>query len=268
MESKTGWSIIFNIVSYLVLGGFIALAVLAVLEYIESTNYMNIKVYGAAGALVAFIAMRIFLNIDKNIRITADNSYDILMLLERYVKAANINTDCLSKKDLKDAVKKDKMIRKLEAKRDILSDVVLDDEVADESKRGKVASIAIPAAGLGDRYTFEEWKKNLEGRIVCKKCGSPVLVLNSNVGMPVLYCAKAAAKGACDNKYITANNFASQFLKWYNLAYDKRVKEFDFDEFNKSVGKVVLNDGAVTISGKDAVSYAPNGNIKKRNIDI
>ncbi len=274
MESKAGWSTIFNIISYLVLGGFIALAVLAVLEYIDSGSYFNIKVYGTAGALAIFVSMRILLNISRNVRITADNTYDILVLVERYVKAANINTDCLSKKDLKAAVKKKKIVEKMEEKRDIMSDVVMDDEDdAEQSKakagKTKVAPIAVPASqSLGDKYTLDDWKKNMEGRIVCKKCGSPVIVLNSNVGIPVLYCSKAASKGDCDNKYITANAFAAQFLKWYNLAYDKRVREFDFEDFNKSAGKIVLSDGSVTISGKDSISYAPNGGAKKRGLDL
>lgn len=282
MESKTGWSIIFNIISYIILCGFIALGVLTVMQFIKDgisfpDNFFNnvgfkYMVYGTAGSLIAFILMKIVLNIDKNVRITADNSYDILMLVERYVKSASISTDCLSKKDLKAAVKKDRIVKKMEEKRDILSsDVVIDEEQPDEKIKGKaksVAAVAVPSASLADKYSYEDWKRNLDGRIVCKKCGSPVTVLNSNVGIPVLFCSKAAAKGDCDNKYITANNFAAQFLKWYNLAYDKRVKDFDFDEFNKSVGKVVLSDGTVTISGKDAISYAPNGNGKKKASDI
>lgn len=269
MESKTGWSVIFNIISYLILCGFIALGVLALLEYIDSGSYLNIKIYGTAGALVVFIAMRIILNIDKNVRITADNTYDMLVLIERYVKASNINTEVLSKKDLKIVTKKDKIVKKMEEKRDMLSDLVIDEEtpVAESKAKGKpkaAAPLAVPASALGDKYTLEDWKKNLEGRVVCKQCNSPIIVLNSNVGIPVLYCSKAAAKGECDNKYITANNFAAQFIKWYNLAYDKRAKEFDFEEFNRTVGKVILNDGTAIFSGKDAISYAPNGNTKKK----
>lgn len=267
MESKAGWSTIFNIISYLMLGGFIALAVLAVLEYIDSESYLNYKVYGSAACIVLFVAMRILLNIAKNVRIVADNTYDMLVLIERYVKAADINTECLSKKDLKKFVKQKKILNKMEKKKEVLSDVVVESEAVVEPKpKGKTA---INLTNLNEKYSFEDWKKNLDGRIVCKKCGSPVTVLNSNVGIPVLYCSKAAAKAGCDNKYITVTSFAGQFLKWFNLAFDKRMTDFDFEELNKSAGKIVFGDGSIAITGRDSISYSPNGsNKKKGSIDL
>ncbi|NCA66971.1 MAG: hypothetical protein EOM87_02790 [Clostridia bacterium] len=275
MESKAGWNTIFNIISYLIFCGFIALGVMAVLEYLDTKDYTNYYVYGCGAAFGIFVVLRIALNIARNVRITADNTYDMLVLIERYVKASNINTDCLSKKDLKVAAKKNKIIKKIEEKQDVLSEDVVDEQedVVDVKTKALVKTKPVISAAQNapamDKYTIDDWKKNMEGRMVCKKCGSPVIVLNSNMGIPVLYCSKAAAKAGCDNKYITSNAFILQFLKWYNLAYDKRSREFDFEDFSKSVGKVILSDGGVIFTGKDAISYAPNGNgVKKKGVDL
>ena len=261
MRGKDGMNIIFNILSYLLLAGAIVLMVLALLG--GDLEDWVIKYYsmGAIACGVLFIIMRILLNIARNMRVAADNTYEILSLVEKYIKNKNGKEEAPSKKELRDQKTIEKFVEKAKAKKQPRT-------VVAEKPAPTPAPAPVENKAEYHPLSYMEAKPLFRNKIYCAKCGSPMEVFNTNRGIPVAKCPKVSTH-ECNNPLIRIQQIEKDFVLWYKVSYEKDDYDtFTTKAFVDSVSKVKVNNGAVTFEQLTATKFTPTSGGKKGGIDI
>ncbi len=268
MHGKDGLNVVFNILSFVILGGAIALLVLAFTNKNQAQLSVNYYTLGSIGCAVLFIIMRILLNIARNVRVMTDNTYDLLSLLERYVKNIAANGEPSGKKEKRTQEKLEKMVKKeQERKATLTSNAVSQPAPAPKPTPAPIvittASVPAPTP-----LSYEEAKPLFRGKIFCAKCGSPMQVFNTSKGIPVAKCPKSD-NGDCSNPLIRIDKIEKDFVMWYKVAYEKDdYNAFTTKAFLDSVNRIKVLNGEANFESVVAGTYSPANNVKKSGIDI
>ena len=261
MRGKDGMNIIFNILSFVLLAGGIVLIVLALLGGNGEDWVIKYYAIGAISCGILFIIMRILLNIARNMRVTADNTYEILSLVEKYIKTANGKDEPLSKKELRELKTIEKFKVKAKAKQEPRTTVVEKTVVAPPPA-------PTPKKAEYEPLSYMEAKPLFKNKIYCAKCGSPMEIFNTNRGKPVAKCPKVSTE-ECNNPLIRIEQIEKDFVLWYKVSYEKEDYDaFTTKAFIDSVNRVKVNNGTVTFEQLTATKFTPAGAGKKGRFDI
>lgn len=100
--------------------------------------------------------------------------------------------------------------------------------------------------------SYEDWKKKLDGKIVCGECGGNVRVYRTKSGQIVLSCVKARKEPdkCSSNKKIQIEQLNDRFIAFYNEFFDDDIKSFDFELFNSKIEKTEVVDGEIKFTAK------------------
>lgn len=105
--------------------------------------------------------------------------------------------------------------------------------------------------------SYEDWKKGLEGRIVCAECGGIVRAYKTKSGQIVLSCVTARKEPdkCSSNKKLSIDQFSEAFIAFYNEFFGAEINSFDFDLFDSKIEKTEINDGKIRFVAKiDSIS--------------
>lgn len=102
------------------------------------------------------------------------------------------------------------------------------------------------------KISYEDWKKGLEGRIVCAECGGIVRAYKTKSGQIVLSCVTARKEPdkCSSNKKLSIDQFSDRFIAFYNEFFDAEINSFDFALFNSKIENTELIDGEIKFTAK------------------
>lgn len=100
--------------------------------------------------------------------------------------------------------------------------------------------------------SYEDWKKKLDGKIVCGECGGNVRVYKTKSGQIVLSCVKARKEPdkCSSNKKVQIEQLNDRFVAFYNEFFDEDIKSFDFELFDSKIEKTEVVDGEIKFTAK------------------
>ena len=259
MEGKTGINIVLTILAVLLFVLGIVLCVLCAvgltfpgIEYpVENNLWIGLAAIGLS------LLMLIGCNIATNVRIAADNSYDILRHVELLCKKEGISMADLARKDAEKAVKKAALVDKAKAKAEAATVAETPAKTEDPAEAPAPAAPVAVAAPVAEApatdenlcISYEAWKEAVDSKTKCA-CGEAVRVRKTKSGLFVVACEGAVAKKGCGEKPLPVALLAEQFLAWYNEAYSDSVATFDIALYNAKVAEATLSAGTVRFTAK------------------
>lgn len=100
--------------------------------------------------------------------------------------------------------------------------------------------------------SYEDWKKKLDGKIVCGECGGNVRAYKTKSGQIVLSCVKARKEPdkCSSNKKVQIEQLNDRFVAFYNEFFDEYIKSFDFELFDSKIEKTEVIDGEIKFTAK------------------
>lgn len=278
MEGKSGLFVVMLILSIVLLVGAVAFGVLYGVKQtmVFDDNNMNLVVSLICGGL--FVLSQIGLIVANNARITADNTYDILCRIDALLKEKGLTDADLARRDLKVGEKiakkeaelkakleakalktvnhEEKLARIEEAKQDAVAESVAFDAKNMKSEETVEAPVA-PAkneSSVSQTYSFEEWKKALDGKITCGECGGNYIVSKTKSGKIALVCLTSRRdKDKCSSKPISTELLASKFVEYVHVFFgDDTLNDFDIALFEKAIDSVTIKGGEPIFKANEA----------------
>ncbi len=137
-------------------------------------------------------------------------------------------------------------VRESEISEESVTPVEINEEVIDVNEvKDKSNEIEQP-------ISYDDWKKKLDGKIVCSKCGGNVRVYKTKSGQIVLSCVKARKEPdkCSSNKKVQIEQLNDRFVAFYNEFFDEDIKSFDFELFDSRIERTEVVDGEIKFTAK------------------
>lgn len=273
MEGKSGLLIVLVILSILFL---VAGVCFGIFFGIKSTALVGVEtnLVLCVVCLGLFVLSSVGVIVARNSVITADNTYDMLCRIDAILKEKGLTDADLARRDLKKGEKIAKREAELKAKLEAKAmkeaaaeskkaeleatkkealESAINEEIASDSTVETTTSTTEPVVEpivkkeetSEPAISYEDWKSNLSGNVVCGECGGVYSINKTKNGKIVMVCQTARKEpDKCSAKNpVTIEKFSNEYLAYYKEFFGETLDSFDMDTFNKTVQSVEVKDG-------------------------